>query len=139
MGIKLTDRIKAWVETGCHLCVATKNGSPFVTLARNIKSISDDEVVFALSKDEYSVIKSALEENPWVAFGVSRIGGVRACYQFKGKGSATTEGDTVALKVKLSELYCTKPGCYAGLRLDTKSFKELEKWDSDLWKDLPKK
>ena len=139
MVIKLTNRMKAWIETGCHLNVASSNGIPYVTTARNVKSVSDDEVVFALTSDEYSVIKNPLSENPWVAFGVSRVGGIRACYQFKGKGTVNQEGDKYNLKVKISEVYCTKPGCYAGQRLDTKPAQECEEWESSLWTDLPKK
>ena len=138
MTVKLTERMKAWVKIGCHLNVASKTGIPFVTVSRNVKSVSDDEVVFALSRDEYSVMESALSENPWVAFGVSRAGGIRACYQFKGKGSVDKEGDIYNLKVKISELYCTKPGCYAGQRLDTKPAQECEEWEHGLWTDLPK-
>lgn len=138
MAVKLTERMKAWIKIGCHLNVASKTGIPFVTVSRNVKSVSNDEAVFALSQDEYSVIESALSENPWVAFGVSRLGGVRACFQFKGKGSVNKEGDIYNLKIKISELYCTKPGCYAGQRLDTKPAKECEDWESGLWKDLPK-
>ncbi len=138
MVVKLTERMKAWIKIGCHLNVASKTGIPFVTVSRNVKSVSDDEAVFALSQDEYSVIESALSENPWVAFGVSRLGGIRACYQFKGQGSVNKEGEIYNLKVKISELYCTKPGCYAGQRLDTKPAQECEEWEHGLWKDLPK-
>ncbi len=139
MGIILTNRMKEWIKTGCHLNVADKKGIPHVTVARNIDSVSDDEVIFALTRDEYSVIKEPLSENSWVAFGVSGIGSIRFCYQFKGQGKAKQKGDTIFLTVKLLELYCTKPGCYAGLRLDLKTPQELDAWESNLWKDLPKK
>ncbi|MFX1452361.1 MAG: hypothetical protein ACFFCM_16095, partial [Promethearchaeota archaeon] len=59
-------------------------------------------------------------------------------YQFKGKGTVEKEGNINNLKVKLSELYCTKPGCYAGQRLDTKPAQECEEWEHGLWTDLPK-
>lgn len=139
MVVKLTERMKAWIKTGCHLNVASKSGVPFVTVAREVTSVSDDEIIFALSADEYSVIKEALAENPWVAIGVSGVGGIRACYQFKGEGKAESKGDKIELKVKLSELYCTKPGCYAGTRLDTMDVAECKEWEQDLWKDMPKK
>lgn len=138
MDIKLTERMKGWIKLGCHLNVASKDGVPNVTVARTVKEIKDDEVVFAMTKPEFSVIESALNENPWVAFGVSKQGGIRACYQFKGKGTATPKGDTVLLSVKLEELYCTKPGYEAGLRLDVKDFDELQKWEKERWKDIPK-
>ena len=138
MVVKLTERMKAWIKIGCHLNVADKSGIPYVTVSRNVKSVSDDEIVFALSQDEFSVIKSALSENPWVAIGVSRAGGIRACYQFKGKGTVQKEGDINNLTVKLAEVYCTKPGCYAGQRLDTKPAQECEEWEHSLWTDMPK-
>lgn len=139
MGIVLTNRMREWIKTGCHLNVADKKNVPHVTISRKVDSVSDNEVVFALTRDEYSVIKDALLENPWVSFGVSGIGSIRFCYQFKGIGEIREERDTVYLTVKLSELYCTKPGCYAGLRLDQKSPEELEAWEKALWTDLPKK
>lgn len=138
MTVKLTERMKGWIKMGCHLNVASKEGVPNVTVARTIKKIKDDEVIFALTKPEYSVIKTALNENPWVAFGVSKQGGIRACYQFKGKGEATPEGDEVILSVKMKELYCTKPGYEAGLRLDVKDFEEIKEWEKERWKDIPK-
>ena len=49
MVVKLTERMKDWIKTGCHLNVANKNGVPFVTVAREIKSVSDDEIVFILT------------------------------------------------------------------------------------------
>jgi len=139
MGIVLTNRMREWIKTGCLLNVTDKRGSPHVTIARKIDSVSDDEVVFALTKDEYSVIKDALSKDSWVAFGIIGIGSIRFCYQFKGKGKVKEKGDTVYLTVKLLEIYCTKPGCYAGLRLDLKSPEELEAWEKELWTDSPKK
>jgi len=139
MAVKLTERMKAWIEAmGCHLNVASKNGSPWVTVAREVESTSDDEIVFLLSQDEYSVIKEPLAENPWVAIGPSGVGGIRACYQWKGKGKVEKVGDKVKLTVKVLEVYCTKPGCYAGTRLDTMDFAECKEWEADLWKDMPK-
>lgn len=153
--VTLTNRMKAWIEIGCHLCVATPSGNPFVTVARFVKVTADDEIAFALSKDEIAVIQPALAENPWVSIGISKVGGIRAAYQFKGIGSTAKDGPAftdianeaknggvnpeVVLYVKLSEIYCTKPGAEAGLRLDVKSVGELENWDSSRWKDLPPK
>lgn len=139
MGIVLTNRMREWIKTGCHLCVADKKAVPHVTVSRTIDSVSDDEVIFALTKDEYSVIKGPLSENSWVSFGVSGIGSIRFDYQFKGHGKVKQKGDIIFLTVKLLELYCTKPGCYAGLRLDLKTPQELGDWEKSMWKDLPKK
>lgn len=85
MEVKLTPRMKAWMDgLGCHVCTASAQGLPTVTLARYVKAISDNEVAMALSKDEYAIIKTDLDENLWVSFAVSQLGVVKAPYQFKG-------------------------------------------------------
>lgn len=157
MTVNLTDRMKAWIEAmGCHLCVATPEGVPFVVLGRYAKATTNGEVAFALAQDEAKVIAPVLSENPRVAFGVSRQGGIRAAYQFKGTGELLRSGsvfDTVAaqakeekgidaelvLLVRLTELYCTKPGYEAGQRLDGMPPEELDAWERQRWKDVPRK
>lgn len=157
MTVNLTDRMKAWIEAmGCHLCVATPEGVPFVVLGRYAKATANDEVAFALAQDEAKVIAPALSKNPRVAFGVSRQGGIRAAYQFKGTGELLRSGsvfDTIAaqakeekgidaesvLLVRLTELYCTKPGYEAGQRLDGMTPEELDAWERQRWKDVPRK
>lgn len=149
--------MKAWVEAmGCHLCVATPEGVPSVVLGRYAQATADDEVAFALAEDEAAVIAPVLPKNPRVAFGVSRQGGIRAAYQFKGTGELLRSGEvftTVAarareekgidagavLLVRLTELYCTKPGYEAGLRLDGMTPEEVEVWERQRWKDVPRK
>ena len=42
MTVNLTERMKAWVEAmGCHLCVATPEGVPFVVLGRYARATAD--------------------------------------------------------------------------------------------------
>lgn len=157
MTVYLTDRMKAWIEAmGCHLCVATQEGVPFVVLGRYAQAKAGDEVAFALAEDEAKVIAPVLSENPRVAFGVSRQGGIRAPYQFKGTGRLLRSGETfdavaarakeekeidtaAVLSVHLDELYCTKPGYEAGQRLDGMSPEELDAWERQRWKDVPRK
>jgi predicted pyridoxine 5'-phosphate oxidase superfamily flavin-nucleotide-binding protein len=157
MTVNLTERMKAWIEAmGCHLCVATPEGVPSVVLGRYAKATANDEVAFALAQDEANLIAPVLSENPRVAFGVSRQGGIRAAYQFKGTGELLRSGeafDTVAaqanaekgidaaavLLVRLTELYCTKPGYEAGQRLDGMPPEELDAWERQRWKDVPRK
>lgn len=157
MTVTLTDRMKAWVEVmGCHLCVATRTGVPSVVLGRFARVTDDDEVVFALAEDEARIIAPVLDENPRVAFGISRQGGIRAAYQFKGIGDLIRSGEVfndiagsakeekgfdaaAVLRVRLTELYCTKPGYEAGLRLDGMPPAELDAWESRRWKDVPRK
>ncbi|WP_214021284.1 hypothetical protein [Methanoculleus sp.] len=157
MTVNLTDRMKAWIEAmGCHLCVATQEGVPFVVLGRYAQARAGDEVVFALAEDEANVLAPVLSKNARVAFGVSRQGGIRAAYQFKGTGELLRSGevfDAVAarakeekaidagaiLLVRLTELYCTKPGYEAGLRLDGMTPEEIDAWERQRWKDVPRK
>ncbi len=144
--VKLTPRMKDWIEgLGCHICTASTKGMPTVTISRYAKVISDDEVAFALAKDEYAIIKPDLDENPWVAFSVSHLGVVKAPYQFKGVASIITSGPlydqiaaeaknlgietSVVLLVKVREIYCTRPGPQAGWRLDTRPYEENLKLD----------
>lgn len=157
MTVNLTDRMKAWIEAmGCHLCVATQKGVPFVVLGRYAQATAGDEVAFALAQDEAKLIAPVLSENPRVSFGISRQGGIRAPYQFKGTGQLLRSGeafDAVAARAKdekgieteavllvhLNELYCTKPGYEAGLRLDGMTPEELDAWERQRWKDVPRK
>lgn len=79
MSVTLTDRMKVWIEAmGCHLCVATRKGEPFVVLGRYAQVTAEDKVAFALAEDEEKIIPPVLSENLHVAFGVSRQGGIRA-------------------------------------------------------------
>ena len=153
MTIELTPRMINWIEAcGCHLALASPEGVPNVIMAR-YASVSGDEVTFGLTQEEAGAIRPQLTENPWVAFGVAHVGGIRAAYQFKGTGKMMTSGpiyDSIAreanealagtlhaaLVVKLTEVYCTKPGHVAGTRMDTAS-EGMEKFEEDLgWKDL---
>lgn len=153
MAINLTPRMKNWMEAcGCHLCLATPDGVPVVIMAK-FASVQDDEVCFGLMTEEAGLIRSQLIENPWVAFGVSQLGGIRAAYQFKGKGSLVTSGPIFdgqakeanevlggrlhsILAVKVDEVYCTKPGHVAGTRMDTATV-SMNEFEEELgWKDF---
>lgn len=154
MGLVLTERMKGWIERmGCHLCVATPSGVPLVTVSRFARVTGPDQVSFAMEKGEIGVIEDALVKNPHVAFGVSKQGGIRAAYQFKGKGKVLRSGpefDAVramatdittdaVLIVDLTELYCTKPGAEAGQRLDIMTPEALVAWEKTRWTDIPGK
>ncbi|NQS73424.1 MAG: hypothetical protein HQP72_03390 [Methanoculleus sp.] len=157
MTVYLTERMKAWIEAmGCHICVATPEGVPSVVLGRYAEVRDSGEVAFALAEDEAAVIGPVIAKNPRVAFGISRQGGIRAAYQFKGAGEILRSGDifnavvaqareekgvdaAAVLLVRLTELYCTKPGYEAGLRLDGMPPEELDAWERQRWKDVPRK
>jgi hypothetical protein len=66
MAIVLTERMKGWIELmGCHLCVATPEGVPWVTVSRFAKVTKPDQISFAMEKGEIGVIEAALSKNPW--------------------------------------------------------------------------
>lgn len=154
MSIVLTERMKGWIELmGCHLCVATPEGVPWVTVSRFARITKPDQISFAMEKGEIGVIEAALSKNPWVAIGVSKQGGIRAAYQFKGKGKVFRSGgefDAIkgvaagiatdaVLIVDLTELYCTKPGAEAGQRLDVMAPDAVDAWEKARWTDIPGK
>lgn len=143
---KITTRMKDWIEgLGCHLCTSSLAGVPTVVIARYAKVTEEDEIAFALAKDEYAFIKPDLDEDPWISVSVSHQGSVMAPYQFKGIGTVYTEGsrfdkiakdakkqgvETIAvIYVKLREIYCTRPGPEAGMRLDVMPFEDVVKED----------
>jgi len=89
--VKLTCGMKDWTKRfGYHICTASTESMPAVTISRYARVISDDEVAFAMAKDEYTTIKPDLDENSWVTFSVSHLGVVKAPYQFKGVASIIT-------------------------------------------------
>jgi hypothetical protein len=154
MAIKLTDRMKSWIEgLGCHLCLSTPEGVPCVIVARYCKCVADGIVALALAEDEFAAIEPVFSKNPWISMGVSGLGSIRAAYQFKGTGRVVEGADFDAVAgeaadvlggppakviyVDLKELYCTKPGHVAGQRLDCKSYDECCTFELDLgWKDM---
>lgn len=154
MAIKLTERMKSWIEgLGCHICLATPEGVPSVIVARYCKCVADDIVALALAEDEYAAIEPVFSKNPWISMGVSGLGSIRAAYQFKGTGRVVEGADFDAVAgeaadvlggppakviyVDLKELYCTKPGHVAGQRLDGMSYEECCKFELDLgWRDM---
>jgi len=146
--------MKGWIELmGCHVCAATPEGVPFVTVSRFARVTKPDQVSFVMEKGEIGVIEGAISKNPWIAFGVSKQGGIRAAFQFKGKGRVIRSGQELdALKkdapgiladavlvVDLTELYCTKPGAEAGQRLDIMAPDAMNAWEKARWTDIPGK
>lgn len=128
---KLTERMKNWLEgAGAHIATATKNGVPTVIVV-DLARVEGAQVRFALSPAQREQISSNLVENPQVAFGPGGLGCIRAAYQFKGQGQL--EGEE--LVVEVDEIYCTKPGPEAGLRLDTLPFEAVVEFEQTRWRD----
>lgn len=130
--MELTPRMKNWIEAfGVHAAVATSSGFPTVVVTDQC-SVDFDTIKLPLSDKQKSQIAGALSENDYVAVAPGKLGAVRAPYQFKGRGKI--EGD--ALVVGVTQIYCTKPGAEAGIRLDVMGFEEMKSYDESRWKDI---
>ena len=129
---KLTPRMKSWLQgTGAHIGTATRDGRPMVVVVDSATVEGDDRVRFPLSPRQIEHIGETLADNPQVAFGPGGLGSIRAAYPFKGK--ARLDGST--LEVTVDEIYCTKPGPEAALRLDTLPDEALARFETSRWKD----
>jgi len=128
----LTPRMKNWLAgLGAHIATASSQGIPAVVVAEKATIEGDNIVSFALSPKQIAYIQENIAQNPKVAFGPGGIGSIRAAYQFKGKSSI----ENGALKVEVDEIYSTKPGPEAGLRLDVLPLESVIKFEESRWKD----
>lgn len=128
----LTPRQKNWLEgTGAHIGTASLKGIPEVIVVEKAKVLNDSEVVFKLSSKQMALIAVNLAENSRVSLGPGGIGVIRAAYQFKGNGKLFEN----ELHVSIDEIYSTKPGPEAGLRLDNLPFESVLKFEKSRWAD----
>lgn len=124
--------MKNWLEAGgAHIGTATRNGIPMVVVVENAQIENDETIRFHLSRAQSEQVKKNIFENPQVALGPGGLGSIRAAYQFKGK--ARLDGQD--LVVEIEEIYCTKPGPEAGLRIDTLPFDSLRRFEESRWRD----
>lgn len=129
---RLTPRMKNWLTgMGGHIGTASKNGVPAVIVVDRATADSDEAIRFPLSEQQSAYVSANLAENRRVAIGPGGIGSVRAAYQFKG--AARLEGTD--LVVDIDEIYSTKPGPEAGLRLDVLPYDEVLAFESSRWRD----
>ncbi len=129
----LSPRMKGWLERfGCHIGTATKSGFPTTIVVEQSTVEGDSVVSFDLTDAQVNHIKDNMSENPYVALAPHAIASIRAAYQFKG--AATLSGNT--LKVDVKEIYCTKPGPEAALRLDTLPQEHVIKFEESRWRDV---
>jgi hypothetical protein len=129
---RLTPRMRNWLQgLGAHIGTATKKGFPTTIVVESAKVEGDNVVKFQLSNAQVEQIKQNISENPRIAIGPGGLGSIRAAYQFKG--GAKLEGNT--LVVEVNEIYCTKPGPEAALRLDVLTPENVVKFESTRWRD----
>lgn len=129
----LTPRMMNWLARfGAHIGTASKSGYP-TTIVVESATIDDGKyVAFQLTDAQREQIAGNIAENPYVAMAPHAIAAIRAAYQFKG--SAILEGNS--LKVEIKEIYCTKPGPEAALRLDVLSMDQVIKFEESRWRDV---
>jgi uncharacterized protein len=129
---RLTPRMKNWLTgLGGHIATASKQGVPSVIVVDSATAESDEVLRFPLSAKQLAYVSANLAENPRVAIGPGGIGSVRAAYQFKGAGRID-DGDLV---IAVDEIYSTKPGPEAGLRLDVLPYEEVLEFERSRWRD----
>ena len=155
MNLRLTERMRDWIEgLGCHVCAAPI-GVPNVVMAPLARIAGSARVAFPLSRDEVRTLFADRFYRSWVVFGVSHLGAIRAPYQFKGIAHIAYEGDHLfqlkkeyekqvgyeaggVLIVHVREIYCTKPGHLAGQRIDTLGYEGMVSLEKELgWFDTP--
>ena len=132
MSIDLTPRMKNWIASyGLHIATATKKGVPTVIVANSVSA--DGSIIKALlSPGQIKLIQDNIAENPQVALAPAQLGSVRAPYQFKGKASLGKDN----LEIVVDEVYCTKPGAEAGIRLDTLGYEGMKRYEESRWIDF---
>jgi predicted pyridoxine 5'-phosphate oxidase superfamily flavin-nucleotide-binding protein len=124
--------MKNWLTgLGAHVSTASRGGVPAVVVVDSATADSDEILRLPLSAQQVSYVEANLSENPRVALGPGGIGSVRAAYQFKGNGRI--EGSD--LVVTIDEIYSTKPGPEAGLRLDCLSYEDVLAFETSRWRD----
>ncbi|HSN92598.1 MAG TPA: hypothetical protein VLS93_15310 [Anaeromyxobacteraceae bacterium] len=129
---RLTPRMRNWLEgCGAHVGTATRAGAPTVVVAERAQVEGEATVRFPLGEAQAAHVRANLAENPQVAFGPGGLGSIRAAYQFKGKARL----EAGALVVEVDEIYCTKPGPEAGLRLDTLPYDAVLQFERSRWRD----
>lgn len=130
--MNLTKRMTNWVSTlGVHIATADKDGFPIVIVAHSA-DVEGEYITVQLTPSQVKQIENNILVNPYVALAPGGIGAIRAPYQFKG--STRLSGEKLIIKVE--EIYCTKPGAEAGIRLDTMGFNNMNEFDESHWTDL---
>lgn len=131
MAVALTPRMESWLtHLGAHIAVVRRDEPPTIVVAESCR-FDSGKVSIPLSETQKRQIAGIVAENDWVAIAPGGLGAVRAPYQFKGRG--WIEGDE--LRVNIEQVYCTKPGWEAGLRLDVLAWDDRLEFDSSHWKD----
>lgn len=136
MSFPTTDRLKHWYETQeIHFAVAKPGGEVKIGIAPVSKFVDDAVLTLQVPQTVWNVVESYLALNRWIALHPGGLGAVKAPYQLKGlvrPVEVEATADTQTLVIDLQELYITKPGPEAGLRVDRWSKEQLTEFERSL-------
>lgn len=144
MSITLTDRLRGWYEKcEVHFAVARPGGAVDIGVAPRVRFLSDGELGLEVPRLAWERLRPYLDASPWVALHPGELGTVKAPYQLKGVYARSLEeteqetvfpgsGESVGVVIELRELYITKPGPEAGLRVDHWLLDDLTRFERDL-------
>ena len=132
MSVKLTARMRNWINRfGVHIATADTSGLPSVIVAE--KCVADEhKIKIPLNPKQLSQVESNIRSNPQVALAPGHLGSIRAPYQVKGLARIAAD----VLELDITEIYCTKPGDEAGLRLDVLGYARMSEFDASRWPDV---
>lgn len=132
MSINLTPRMTDWIITnGIHIALATRQGFPTVIVTESAEA-NGDTITISLTPSQIQQISNILTDNPYAAAAPGQLGSVRAPYQIKGTARLSTN----KLEIRVEEIYCTKPGAEAGIRLDTLGYEKMKAYEESRWNDF---
>ena len=132
MSVRLTTRMQNWINRfGAHIATADSSGFPSVIVAEKC-TVHERKIIIPLNQKQLSQIEGNIRSNPQIALAPGHLGAIRAPYQIKGQG--VIAGDVLELQV--TEIYCTKPGDEAGLRLDVLGIEKMNAFDQNRWPDI---
>ena len=132
MPVKLTLRMQNWItRLGVHVATSDLSGKTTVVVAEKCL-VEGSKIKIPLSENQIRQIEANIRQNPQVALAPGQLGSIRAPYQIKGIANLATD----MLELEINEIYCTKPGDEAGLRLDVLGFTTMNKFDTSRWSDI---
>ncbi|MDK2940782.1 MAG: hypothetical protein PWP56_295 [Acetobacterium sp.] len=130
--MKLTLRIKNWIERfGVHAALSDEKGQITIIVSEKV-SVDGSLVTIDLSENQRNQIEGVLSQNDYIALAPGQLGAIRAPYQLKGSAHLVNG----YLEVEIFEIYCTKPGPEAGIRLDVLGYDGMKHFDESRWTDL---
>ena len=132
MPVKLTLRMQNWItRLGVHVATSDLSGKTTVVVAEKCL-VEGSKIKIPLNENQIRQIEANIRQNPQAALAPGQLGSIRAPYQIKGIANLAAD----MLELEINEIYCTKPGDEAGLRLDVLEFTTMNEFDTSRWSDI---